>query len=65
MNNKQQLRIMGLVIDLLRKEGMKIESPYDVENFFDNMSHSAMFETGRFPTEEDDAFKTAYHPNEN
>jgi len=54
MNHDEQLRIMGEVIDLLRKEGVKIESPYDVENFFGNMSHSLMFETGRFPREEDD-----------
>ena len=56
--NDEQLRILGLVIDLLRKEGMEIESPYDVENFFGNMSHSAMFETRRFPREDpfDEAF---------
>lgn len=54
MSHDEQVRIMGEVIDLLRKEGVKVVSPYDVENFFGNMSHSLMFETGRFPREEED-----------
>jgi hypothetical protein len=41
--------ILGKIIDLMRAEGLDIDSPYDVENFFeDHGSHSDMFETGRF-----------------
>lgn len=54
MDHDEQVRIMGEVIDLLRKEGVEVKSPYDVENFFGNLSHSLMFETGRFTREEDE-----------
>jgi hypothetical protein len=41
--------ILGKIIDLMRAEGLDIDSPYDVENFFtDYGSHNDMFETGRF-----------------
>jgi hypothetical protein len=41
--------ILGKIIDLMREEGLDIDSPYDVQNFFfDYGSHSDMSETGRF-----------------
>jgi len=48
--------IVGKLVDLLRSEGVAIESQYDFENFIeDNCSHSQLAETGRFPcTEEED-----------
>lgn len=40
---------LGKIIDLMRAEGLDIDSPYDVTNFFEDYgSHSDMFETGRF-----------------
>lgn len=45
-NNTQ---ILAELIDTLRAAGVKVESPYDFENWIDdNASHSQMFETGRF-----------------
>ncbi len=36
-------------IELLRNNGVEINSPYDVDNWIeDNISHSKMFETGLF-----------------
>lgn len=53
MNDERAIEILGKVIDLLRAEGVQVDSPYDVENFFDDVgSHSQMFATGRFETEE-------------
>ena len=44
--------LLGKVIDLMRAEGLEVESSYDVENFFeDHGSHTNMFDTGRFSTE--------------
>lgn len=43
------VKIMGKVIDLLRSEGININSPYDSENFFAEFEcHSKLFSTGRF-----------------
>ena len=41
------------VIALLRAEGVKMDSPYDFENFFE-VSHSELFATGGFKMEDDD-----------
>jgi len=39
----------------LREQGIKIESPYDLENFIaDHCSHSQMFATGVFKEDDDD-----------
>jgi hypothetical protein len=42
--------IVGKIIDLLRENGVEIDSPYDLENFcYDYMrSHSDIIESGRF-----------------
>jgi hypothetical protein len=51
---KKQI-ILGKIIDLLREEGVKIDSPYDFENFMaDHASHSNLFATKRFKEEEDE-----------
>ena len=53
--DKEKIEIMGKVIDLLRTEGLEIDSPYDVENFFEDYgSHSSQFDTGRFVREDED-----------
>lgn len=42
------------MIDLLRRRGIKMEDPYDLENFIqDHCSHSQLFECGAFPDELD------------
>jgi len=44
--------IVGEIIDLLRNKGIKINSPYDFENWIeDNCSHSQLFRTGKFAEE--------------
>jgi len=49
--------IVGKLVDLLRAEGVTIESQYDFENFIeDNCSHSQLKETGRFPVENAEDF---------
>lgn len=46
--------VTGL-IDFLRVNGVKIDSPYDFENFIeDNCSHTQLFATGRFDEEDYD-----------
>ncbi len=56
MKHKRAIEILGKIIDLMRAEGIKIESPYDVENFFCDYgeSHTYLVETGRFKHEEDE-----------
>lgn len=52
MNNTELLAAM---IDLLRNNGVSIETPYDFENWIqDNAGHTQMFETGRFSYLSDD-----------
>lgn len=48
MNADLQSEILGQVVDLLRRGGVKVESPSDVENFFGNVSHQNLVATGRF-----------------
>lgn len=49
MSRKKNIKILGKIVDLLRKNGFEIESPYDVTNFFeDHCSHENLFDTGRF-----------------
>lgn len=56
--NRKELNmneILGKIIDLMRTEGLEIDSPYDIENFFEDYgSHSDMWDTGRFSNEDDD-----------
>lgn len=45
----KKLEVLGKIIDLMRAEGIKVDNPYDFENFIeDNASHSDLFATGRF-----------------
>jgi hypothetical protein len=52
MKTKKKLsprKMLGKIIDLMRDNGYAIDSPYDLENFFEDFgSHSDMFDTGRF-----------------
>ena len=44
--------VLGAVIDLMRNMGVKIDSPYDFENWVgDHASHSQQFATKRFKTD--------------
>lgn len=46
--------ILGKVIDLLRENGVEMDSPYDFENWvFDNATHTQLFATGKFKREDD------------
>jgi hypothetical protein len=41
--------VLTKIINVMRNYGMRIDSPYDVENFIGDWgSHSQMFETGCF-----------------
>lgn len=41
--------ILGKIIDLMRAEGVKLDDPYDFENFIsDHAKHSDLFATGKF-----------------
>jgi len=44
------IELAGKIIDLMRANGLTIESPYDVENFVEEYltNHSNLWETGRF-----------------
>lgn len=45
----QANELLGKIIDLMRYEGWKVDSPYDIENFIkDYASHRQCFQTGRF-----------------
>lgn len=50
----QKIALLGKIIDLMRAEGLKVESPYDAENFFQDYGeqHSYLVVTGRFKTNE-------------
>ncbi len=49
MDKTQANEVLGKVIDLMKAEGVVVESPYDISNFFeDHGSHTNMFETHRF-----------------
>lgn len=49
MNKAKQNKILAEIVDVLRANGVKVDSAYDVENFFeDYMSHSDLFDCGRF-----------------
>lgn len=55
MNEAKANKIVGKIIDLLRSEGVKVDTPYDLENFFeDYCSHSQQRATGKFALSEDD-----------
>jgi len=46
--------LLGKIIDLMRKEGVKVDSPYDFENWFeDNANHTELFKTGKFKQDEE------------
>jgi hypothetical protein len=48
-------KILSKIIDLMRKEGLVIEDPYDFTNFMeDYATHSHLFETERFEEEDED-----------
>ena len=52
---KRMIEIAGKIIDLMRSEGIAVDSPYDLENFVeDYCSHSQLKETGRFQSEDDE-----------
>jgi hypothetical protein len=54
MKNYGNRPILGKIIDLLREEGVTIDSPYDFEHWIeDHTSHSKLFDTNRFKTEDD------------
>ena len=55
MMSDKRIEILGKIIDLLREEGVEVTSPYDIENFFEDLDglHSSCFNTGRFPNCED------------
>ena len=49
MNKEKQIRILAAIVDVLRANGVKVDSPYDVKNFFaDYCGYSALFECGKF-----------------
>jgi hypothetical protein len=49
MSGAKTIEVLGKVIDLLRAEGVKIDDPYDFENFMDeNARHFQLFKTKRF-----------------
>ena len=50
MNKSDVLRILSQIVEVLRVNGVIVDSPYDVENFFvDYGQHSNYLETGCFP----------------
>jgi len=53
MTKQENIKIAGEVINLLRKNGIVIESPYDVENWAEEWltNHSNLFETKMFKEE--------------
>lgn len=53
MNKTRQNKILAEIVDVLRANGVKVDSPYDVENFFtDYMNHSDLFDCGKFVDED-------------
>ena len=49
MSKEKKIEILSKIIDLMRTEGLEIDSPYDFENFIeDNASHSDLFMTNKF-----------------
>lgn len=49
-SEEEMIEILGKIIDLLRSEGIAVDSPYDLENFMEDWgNHSNQFDTGRFP----------------
>jgi hypothetical protein len=54
MKQKLIIAILKKVIILLRENGVKMDSPYDFENWIeDNASHSNLFETKEFERDEE------------
>jgi len=53
LTDAQNIVLLGTVIDLLRKS-IKIDSPYDVENWATDYmeNHSNLWKTGKFKEEE-------------
>lgn len=48
----KSVELLGKVVDLLRENGIRIDSPYDVDNFFEDCaSHEKLMKTGRFKTD--------------
>lgn len=47
----QRQELLAYIIDFLRDRGVPLDSPYDLENFFEAASHTEMFATGRFAQE--------------
>jgi hypothetical protein len=48
------IELLKVVVELLRANGVKIKSPYDLENWIeDNVTHSRLFKTGLFGQIED------------
>jgi hypothetical protein len=46
--------VLARIIDLMRSCYIKLDSPYDFENWLaDNASHSQLFATGKFVTDSD------------
>ena len=46
--------ILGKIIDLLRENGVVVDSPYDFENWIeDHANHFELFKTKRFVTDDD------------
>ncbi len=54
VTEEKNLAIAGLVIDILRENGIVQNNPYDVENWATEWltNHSNLFATGKFKTEE-------------
>lgn len=49
MNKTKQNKILAEIVDVLRANGVKTDSAYDIKNFFeDYMNHSALFDCGKF-----------------
>jgi hypothetical protein len=50
INNKIAIKIIKEIIEVLKKNGIEIDSPYDLENFAQDYlcNHSLIFKTGKF-----------------
>ena len=58
ITNQIIIKIIGEIIDLLEQNGIKIDSPYDLENFAEDYlcDHSFIFATKRFDDPDEDRY---------
>jgi len=48
MKAKIKIKIIKDIVELLRENDIVMESPYDFENFMNDVTHSDLFKTGLF-----------------